>query len=243
MCIIGASGKLGQYMIQQALDKGYEVVGVWRAESVGKLDRFSGCITVVPGATDDRGVISRAVAGRNAVLTVLVPRGVHHYASRTTQALLATTHSPGATVPCGWHITRDGRDVYSVKLKAFVKIGGGLARLAGVADLDDQVQACRRMFTSSTRSTVVRASDLAEGESQGLAVWSRHVANPILESNITRCVDFALFMVAAIENDELIQERQLSSAARHLQHLRTVMSHLPEVPRDRGGDFARPHHP
>ncbi len=43
-------------------------------------------------------------------------------------------------------------------------------------------------------------------ESQGLPVWSRHVGDPILESNITRRVDFALFMVEALEDDELIQE-------------------------------------
>jgi hypothetical protein len=32
------------------------------------------------------------------------------------------------------------------------------------------------------------------------------VGDPILKSNITRRVDFALFMVAALENDELIHE-------------------------------------
>ena len=32
------------------------------------------------------------------------------------------------------------------------------------------------------------------------------MGDPILDSNITRRVDFALFMVAAIENDELVQE-------------------------------------
>src|SRR5207248_11717380 len=57
---------------------------------------------------------------------------------------------------CGWHITRDGLDVYSLRLKMLVKIGGGLARLARVADLDDQVEACRRVFASDTRWTVVR---------------------------------------------------------------------------------------
>ena len=181
VCIIGVSGKLGQYMVQHALDKGYEVVGVCRAESVAKLDRFSGRIAVLPGATDDPDVISRAVAGCDAVLTVLVPRGVHHYASGTAQAVLDYAQ-PGARLvfSCGWHITRDGQDVYSVKLKALVKIGGGLARLAGVADLDDQVEACRRVFSSNTWWTVVRASDLEEGESQGLPVWSRHVGDPIV---------------------------------------------------------------
>jgi hypothetical protein len=53
---------------------------------------------------------------------------------------------PGARLvfSCGWHITRDGQDVYSVKLKRLVKIRGGLARLAGVADLDDQLSSAAR---------------------------------------------------------------------------------------------------
>lgn len=207
VCIVGASGKLGQYMVQHALDRGYAVVGVCRERSVQKLDRFSGRITIVPGATDDRDVIKRAVAGCDAVLTVLAPWGVQQYSSGTAQAVLDYAERGARLVfSCGWHITRDGQDVYSRKLKVFVKVFGSVARLARFAELDDQVEACRRIFASNTRWTVVRGSDLEEGESQGLPVWSRHVGDPILESNITRRVDFALFMVAAIENDELIHE-------------------------------------
>jgi uncharacterized protein YbjT (DUF2867 family) len=87
VCIVEASGKLGRYMVQHALDRGYELV---RA-----------------------GGTSRATA-------------------RTC--------------------TR-GRS------KALVNVAGGLARLAR-----------------------------------------------LLKSNITRGVDFALFMVAALENDELVHE-------------------------------------
>ncbi len=82
VCIVGASGKLGKYMVQHALDRGYEVVGVCRERSVGKLDEFKGRITVIPGATS-----------------------------------------------CGWHITRDGQDVYSRTFKAAVKVVGWLVRL------------------------------------------------------------------------------------------------------------------
>jgi NAD(P)-dependent dehydrogenase (short-subunit alcohol dehydrogenase family) len=113
VCIVGASGKLGQYLVQHSLDRGYEVVGVCREQSVPKLDAFNGCMTTVPGATDDPEVIKRAVAGCLGVLVVLVPR---------------------------------------------------------------------------------------------LPVWSRHVGDPILESNLTRRVDFALFMVEALKNDELVHE-------------------------------------
>ena len=207
VCIVGASGKLGQYMVQHALDRGYEVVGVCREQSVEKLDAFKERMTVVAGATDDRDVIKRAVAGCDGVLVVLVPRGVHHYSSGTAQAVLDHAQ-PGARLvfSSGWHITRDGQDVYSWKLRLFMKVVTPLARLIRFADLDDQVEACRRVFASDTRWTVVRGSDLEEGESQGLPVWSRHVGDPILESNLTRRIDFALFMVDALENEDLVRE-------------------------------------
>jgi hypothetical protein len=207
VCIVGASGKLGNYMVQHSLDRGYEVVGVCRDRSVGKLDAFKGRITIIPGATDDRDVIKRAVAGCDGVLVVLVPWGVHHYSTGTAQAVLDYA-PPGARLvySCGWHITRDGKDVYSWKIKVLVKYAGDLARLARLADIDDQVEACRRVFASDTRWTVVRGSDLEEGKSQGLPVWSQHAGDSILRSNITRRVDFALFMVAALENDNLVHE-------------------------------------
>jgi NAD(P)-dependent dehydrogenase (short-subunit alcohol dehydrogenase family) len=207
ICIVGASGKLGKYMVQHALDREHEVVAVCREQSVSKLDEFEGRISILPGPTDDREVIARAVAGCDGVLVVLVPRGVHGYASGTAQAVLDHAEPEARLVfSCGWHITRDGQDVYSWRLKALVNVGGRLARLARFADLDDQVEASRRIFASDTRWTVVRGSDLEEGDSQGLPVWSRHVGDPILESNITRRVDFALFMVEALETDDLIHE-------------------------------------
>ncbi len=206
VCIVGVSGKLGQYMAQHSLNRGYEVVGVCRAESIDKLGELKERITVVPGATNDRDVIERAASGCDGVLTVLVPIGREHYSSTTAQAILDLA-PPGARLifSSGWHITRDGQDVYPWKVKALV-LAARLAKLTGRVDLDDQVEACRRIFASDTRWTLVRGSDLEEGGSQGLPVWSRHVGDPILKSNITRRVDFALFMVDALTKDELVHE-------------------------------------
>ena len=218
VCIVGVSGKLGQYMAEHALDRGYEVVGVCRGVSVDKLGPIRDRITVVPGATNDRDVIGRALEGCDGVLTVLVPIGRDHYSSGTAQAVLDLA-PPGARLifSSGWHITRDGQDVLPLKVKALV-FAARLAKLTGRIDLDDQVEACRRIFASETRWTLVRGSDLEEGESQGLPVWSRHVGDPILKSNITRRIDFALFMVDALTNDQLVHEapaivgRQAASA-------------------------------
>jgi hypothetical protein len=75
-----------------------------------------------------------------------------------------------------------------------------------MVDLDDQITACRLVYASDARWTVVRGSDLEEGPSQGLPAWSPHVGDPILASNLTRRIDFALFMVEALANDDLIHE-------------------------------------
>lgn len=207
VCIVGASGKLGQYMVQHALDRGYEVVGVCRERSVSKLDKFKGRITIVPGATNVRDVIKQAVAGCDGVLTVLVPWGNQHYSTGTAQAVLDYAQ-PGARLifSCGWHITRDGKDVNPPALQRDEKIARWITRIVPFIDLDDQVEACRRIFASDTRWTVVRGSDLEEGASQGLPVWSRHVGDLILASNMTRRVDYALFMVEALTNDALVHE-------------------------------------
>ncbi|MDJ1136621.1 NAD(P)-dependent oxidoreductase [Streptomyces iconiensis] len=207
VCIVGASGKLGQYMVRHALERGYEVVGVCRERSVAKLAAFEGRMTVVPGPTNDPDVIRRAVAGCDGVLTVLVPWGVQQYASGTAQAVL--DHAPPdarLVFSCGWHITRDGKDQYSRMFTMGVLVASVLGKLVRAVEIGDQVEACRRVFASDTRWTVVRGSTLEEGESQGLPVWSGHVGDPVLAGNLTRRVDFALFMVEALTNDTLVQE-------------------------------------
>jgi uncharacterized protein YbjT (DUF2867 family) len=152
VCIIGASGKLGKYMVQHSLDRGHEVVAVCRDQSVGKLTEFGDRVTIVPGATDDRKVIESAVAGCDGVLVVLVPRGIHGYSAGTAQAVLDFAKPDARLVfSSGWHITLDGQDVYPRRLKAIVAIFGPLGRITRDADLNDQVEACRRIFASDTR--------------------------------------------------------------------------------------------
>ncbi len=225
VCIVGASGKLGRYMVQHALRRGYEVVGVCRERSVAKLEAFEGRITVIAGPTSDPQVIQQAVAGCDGVLTVLVPWGHQHYSTGTAQAVLDHAQRGAHLIfSCGWHITRDGGDIYPASLKREEQVARWMSRLTGIIDIDDQVEACRRIFASDALWTVVRGSDLQEGESQGLPVWSRHVGDPILTSNMTRRTDYALFMVEAVLHDELIHEAPAIVGCRTpsaLEHSRT----------------------
>src|SRR5262245_44956713 len=139
VCIVGASGKLGQYTVRHSLDRRYEVVGVCREGSVRKFDTFKDRITIIPGATNDRDVVKRRLPGVMACSPCLQPGGWSNYASGTA-----------------------------------VDRGAG----------------------QQTRG----------GRKSGAPVWSRHVGDPVLASNLTRRVDFALFLVAALDKDELVQE-------------------------------------
>lgn len=227
ICIVGISGKLGQYMVEHALARGYEVTGVCRPQSVGKLARFGDRITLHPGRTDDRAVIAKATQGCDGVLTVLVPWGVQDYASGTARAVLDLA-PPGARLvfSCGWHVSRDGRDRYDWKLRAFVAVFGWIAKALRFADLDDQLRAAALIFASDRDWTLVRGSNLEEGESEGLPIWARHVGDPVLAGNLTRRTDFALFMVAALTDPALIREapaisgRTSASVRDHQDHPR-----------------------
>ncbi len=207
VCIIGISGKLGQYMTQHALDRGFEVVGVCRPERVAKLDRFKSRITLYPGRTDDAAVVARAIKGCDGVLTVLAPWGFNGYSRGTARAVLEHAE-PGARLifSCGWHITRDGVDRYSRRQRFIYGLFTFIGWATRLADISDQVRATDMIFASNTDWTVVRGSNLEEGESEGLPVWSTHVGDPVLESNRTRRTDFALFMVHALTDDRLIRE-------------------------------------
>jgi len=213
VCIVGASGKLGQYMVGHCLDRGWEVVGVCRPESVSKLDASAERMTIYPGRTDDASVIAQAVAGCDAVLTVLVPWGVDDYASGTARAILERADPAARLIfSCGWHITRDGEDTYSWLFLALIALASWFARLIRYADLADQVRATDLIFASDRAWTVVRGSDLEEGPSQGLPVWAEHVGDPVIARNKTRRTDFALFMVEAVDDERLIQEAPAISA-------------------------------
>ena len=205
--IIGISGKLGQYMTEHALARGYEVTGVCRPESVEKLARFGDQITVVPGSTTDPVVIREALEGADGVLTVLVPWGTDRMATRMAEAVL-TYAPPSARLvfSCGWHVRLDAADRYPLTERLKTWFFGRIAKVSRMADIDDQEAAAQLVYGSDKDWTIVRASDLEEGESEGLPVWAHHVGDPLLASNHTRRTDFALFMVHALSDASLTRK-------------------------------------
>ena len=207
VAIIGASGKSGKLLVKECLEKGYQVVGVCRPVSVPKLDEFADRITIVPGLTSDREVIRQAVQGCAGVITIIVAPGrrstyatdtVRNVLEEAKDARLVFSGSGGASQ------ILEG-ETRSFRNRMEVALGGGIAWLFGLADISDMLASTELIYASDTRWTVVRGPWLKKGESQGMPVTGS-LGDPVVSAQEVRRVDFAKFMVAALEDDSLVRK-------------------------------------
>jgi putative NADH-flavin reductase len=75
VAIIGASGKIGKKLVRETLKRGYEVVAVCRTSSVQRLNEFSDnnrCKVIIAPVVSDPATLTQALAGCDAVVTVLI---------------------------------------------------------------------------------------------------------------------------------------------------------------------------
>lgn len=214
VAIIGASGKSGKYLVKECLAKGYEVVGVCRESSVHKLGELAEKITVVPGQTSDRMVIRKAVQGCDGVITIIIAPGRRStYATDTIRAVLEEAKdarlvfsgSDGAS-----QILEGETKPWSTRLE--VALFGSIARVLGLANVSDMIASTELIYASPTRWTVVRAPWLKEGESQGMPVTGS-LGDKSVSAKQVRRVDFARFMVAALEDDSLVHKSPVIARA------------------------------
>jgi putative NADH-flavin reductase len=73
LAVFGATGPTGKEVVAQALEEGDEVVAY--ARNPAKLGIANDHLKVVQGELSDRGQIERAIAGADAVVSALGPRG------------------------------------------------------------------------------------------------------------------------------------------------------------------------
>lgn len=206
IAILGASGKTGQHVVREGLARGHEIVGVCRPSSVPKLNEFADRITVVPGMTNDREVVRQAVEGCDGVITVIIaPSRFSKYASETVTAALE--EAPKArhvfTGSDGASAIRPGERRNLVRwLEMFIGVPIGF--VTGIANVVDMHRATRVIYDSPGRWTVVRPPWLKEGESEGPPavgkLGDKHIGGSI------RRVDFARYMLDALEDESLVGE-------------------------------------
>ncbi|MEV3963917.1 SDR family oxidoreductase [Nocardia sp. NPDC050193] len=69
IAVFGATGTVGQHIVEQALERGYEVTALTR--DAGRITRTHERLHIVEGDVLDPGAVGRAVYGQDAVLVAL----------------------------------------------------------------------------------------------------------------------------------------------------------------------------
>ena len=94
LAVLGASGGIGQHVLARALDSGHQVTALARAPQ--SLAAVPG-LTVLTGDATDSAAVAELVAGADAVLSALGPRGARSPAlmARVGQNLVAGMSAAG----------------------------------------------------------------------------------------------------------------------------------------------------
>ena len=99
VAIIGASGKSGRHLVRESLERGHEVVAVCRDKSVEKLTELEerkGVTVVSAPVVSDEAMLTKALAGCDAVVAILVSI-MKLRATRLVRALAGAAGANGVT--------------------------------------------------------------------------------------------------------------------------------------------------
>ncbi len=164
--ILGATGRTGQLLIQQALQAGFAVVAL--ARDPGKLGLAADGLTVMQGDVLNAADVARAIQpDADAVISVLgpartspddmLPRAVEHILAAMQQAgVRRLVYMTGA----GVSMPEDRPGLFDHVIRFLLRTTAGKV-------LEQSEQAVRRVMASATDWTVVRAPMLTDAPGTG----------------------------------------------------------------------------
>jgi putative NADH-flavin reductase len=195
LILLGATGRTGRLVVEQALSRGHAVTAVARASSAAHLRaiRANGSLQVVVGDPCARDALTPILAGHDAVISCLGQR------SRRDASLLrdsaAAVLAAMAACGVGRYLVVSQALLFPSRNPVVILLRALLAR--HVADSTAMEQLIER---SSTDWTIVRPPRLVNG---GRARGYRVTAGALPDGAWTmRYADLAAFLLDAAQNDE-----------------------------------------
>ncbi|PSQ19640.1 NmrA family protein [Halobacteriales archaeon QS_8_69_26] len=197
--VFGATGGTGRPLVEQALERGHEVVAFTR--SAGDVEPREG-VTVVEGDAYTGEGVSEAVDGADAVVSVLgqSSAGPDDLLTVAGEHVLAATDEHGVdryVTLVGAGVREDGE---SVSLSG--RVMGTVLKLLAREVLADAEEHVRQVRGTDLSWTVVRAPRLADGEGTGdyragdLALGFESIDRP----------DVARFILDCLEDERCVRE-------------------------------------
>jgi putative NADH-flavin reductase len=204
--VFGATGRTGREVVSQALAANHDVTVLVR--NPGKLGNLADRLTVVPGDTGDANTVDRAVAGAEAVLSVL------GHAQGSADDVLSTAaanmvaamrrHGIARLIVLGNTAVRDPHD----QPKLFQRLITGYLGMVKAGLMRDHSAQARVVADSGLDWTIVRAARLAEGPRA--SQYRVGLLGP--DTGTVTHGDVAAYMLALAANREQVRAMPLISA-------------------------------
>jgi putative NADH-flavin reductase len=209
LLILGASGRTGQHLVQQALSAGHQVTALVRNPQ--KLDVKDDALTVVQGDVTDAAAVSKAAAGNEVVLSALGPtrtsgEDMLQTAVRNTIAAMQEHGMRRVIVVTGAGVS-DPQD----NPQFWNRIMSGLLNLLAKRVLADSLGAANLLRASDVDWTMVRVPVLTDDPSAG-EPWVGYVGKG-MGGRIPRA-DVAAFMLQQVTDDSWVQKSPVITSQR-----------------------------
>jgi uncharacterized protein YbjT (DUF2867 family) len=185
LVVLGATGRTGRLVVEQALAAGHTVTALVRSPE--KLTTGNSNLRVVTGQATDTSAVSRALEGADAVISTLGGKG--SLIADSTLAIVAAARQTGVSrvvVLSSFAVERD-------RLDAVSRLLTGIALGAAIKDKNAGEQVLRQ---SDLEWTIVYASLLNDGPAKGSVTVLPETAKRGMSEKISRA-DVAAWMVQA----------------------------------------------
>jgi uncharacterized protein YbjT (DUF2867 family) len=189
LVVLGATGRTGRLVVEQALAAGHTVTALVRSPE--KLTTESSNLRVVTGQATDASAVSRALEGADAVISTLGGKG--SVIADSTQAIVTAARKAGVSrvVVLSTFAAERGR------LDAGTRLLTGIGMGAMLKDKNAGEEMLRR---SDLDWTIVYASILSDGAASGSVVVLPEGAKRRMSERISRA-DVAAWMLQAATGD------------------------------------------
>ena len=189
LLVLGATGRTGSLVVEQALAAGHTVTALVRSPQ--KLNMTNPNLRVITGEATDTPAVARALEGGDAVISTLGGGG--SLITDSTAALVAAARQTGVkrvVVLSSWFVERD-------RLGAVTRLLTGVGMGGVIKDKSAGEQLLRH---SDLDWTIVYASLLSDGPATGSAAVLPEQANRSMSQRISRA-DVAAWMIQAATSD------------------------------------------
>jgi uncharacterized protein YbjT (DUF2867 family) len=185
LVVLGATGRTGRLVVEQALAAGHTVTALVRSPE--KLTTGNPNLRVITGQATDTSAVSRALEGADAVISTLGGKG--SLIADSTHAIVAAARAAGVSrvvALSSWLVERD-------RIDAVTRLLTGIAMGGVIKDKRAGEQELRR---SDLEWTIVYPSVLTDGPATGSVAVLPEGAKRRMSERISRA-DVAAWMVQA----------------------------------------------